>query len=120
MKKKKKKKQRYHQNSEHYEKGHLHFNFEKVYEVPSQDCFSFQCVERSFPKPLCTLREKKTVNDMRFKKDNIYTIGTRSLKIISKSYPAKSVGSTREDVCTRKGADCEESKGEAVFDSYIP
>lgn len=105
--------------SEHYEKGHLHFNFEKVYEVPSQDCFSFQCVERSFPKPLCTLTEKKTVNVMGFKKDNIYTIGVRSLKMISKSYPIKSVGSTHEDVCARKGVNCEESKEEAVLESYI-
>ena len=57
---------------------------------------------------------------MGFKKDNIYTIGVRSLKMISKSYPIKSVGSTHEDVCARKGVNCEESKEEAVLESYIP
>ena len=56
---------------------------------------------------------------MGFKKDNIYTIGVRSLKMISKSYPIKSVGSTHEDVCARKGVNCEESKEEAVLESYI-
>ena len=39
--------------------------------------------------------------------------------MISKSYPAKSVGSTHEDVCARKGANCEESKEEVVLESYI-
>lgn len=56
---------------------------------------------------------------MRFKKGNTYTIRVRSLKMVSKSYPAKSVGSTHEDVCARKRANCEESKEETVLESYI-
>ena len=35
--------------------------------------------------------------------------------MISKSYRAESVGPTREDVCVRKGADCEESKEETIL-----